>query len=148
MKKIRELASGLVRQYGTSSPFELCDCLSVDIYRCELPAQMGGVSFQTQASGRIILLNQDLRSVESRYCCAHELGHVMLHPGLNAQTIAGHTCLCIPRFEREADFFAACLLIDPSLDEWSGCFDPLTVEQIACLAGLPLSVTDLWLENR
>lgn len=148
MKKIQELARSLVRQYGTSSPFDLCNCLSVDVYRCDLPAQMGGVSFQTQAAGSVILLNEALRGEERRYCCAHELGHVMLHPGLNALTVAGHTSLCVARFEREADFFAACLLIEPSVDEWSECYDPLTADQISCLAGLPLRVTDLWMENR
>lgn len=144
---IRGLARGLVRRYGTSSPAELCDYLSVRMFRCELPEQMGGVSFQTQ-TGSVILLSRSLAGAELRYCCAHELGHVLLHPGLNAQTMADHTNLCIPKFEREADFFAACLLIEPSLREWHESYDPLTVEQIACLAGLPVRVASLWQEGR
>ena len=148
MQEIRKLSHGLVHRYGTSSPFELCDYLSVGVFRCELPQQMGGVSFQKQTDGSVILLSRDLGAVEQRYCCAHELGHVLLHPGLNAQTMADHTNLCIQKFEREADFFAACLLIEPSLEEWNESYDPLTVEQIACLSGLPLRVADLWRENR
>ena len=148
MQKIRELARGLVLRYGTSSPFELCDYLCVCVCRCELPESMGGVSFQKQSEGSVVLLNRDLGAAEQRYCCAHELGHVLLHPGLNAQTMADHTNLCIPKFEREADFFAACLLIEPSLEEWNESYDPLTVEQIACLTGLPLGVVNLWQENR
>lgn len=148
MQEIREMAGGLVRRYGTSSPFELCDYLSVCVYQCELPKGMGGVSFQKRPEGSIILLSRDLGTADLRYCCAHELGHVLLHPGLNAQTMADHTNLCIPKFEREADFFAACLLIDPSVKEWNESFDPLTEEQIACLSGLSLRVTSLWRENR
>lgn len=148
MKEIQELARSLVRRYETSSPFELCDYLCVGVYRAELPEQMGGVSFQKQTEGSVILLNRDLGALESRYCCAHELGHVLLHSGLNAQTMADRTNLCIPRFEREADFFAACLLIDPSLKDWDESYDPLTVEQIACLSGLPLRVVNLWQEKR
>lgn len=148
MQEIRELARSLVLRYGTSSPFELCDYLSVCVCRCELPESMGGVSFQKQTKGSVVLLNRDLGAVEQRYCCAHELGHVLLHPGLNAQTMVDHTNLCIPKFEREADFFAACLLIEPSLEEWNESYDPLTVEQIACLTGLPLRVVNLWQESR
>jgi Zn-dependent peptidase ImmA (M78 family) len=145
--KIRELALGLVRRYGTFSPAELCDYLSVRMFRCELPEQMGGVSFQTQA-GAVILLSRKLTGTELRYCCAHELGHVLLHPGLNAQTMADCTNFCIPRFEHEADLFAACLLIEPSLGEWQESYDSLTVEQIACLAGLPIRVVNLWQKSR
>lgn len=144
MKKIRQLALGLTERYGTSSPFELCDYLHVDVFRFDLPEQVRGVSFQKKPEGSVILLNNDLDAHEGRYCCAHELGHVLLHPGMNAQTMADLTNLCIPRFEREADFFAACLLIEPNLAEWDECYDPLTLEQIACLACLPDGVVRLW----
>lgn len=144
MKTIRSLADGLTSRYGTSSPFALCDSLRIDLYRFDLPERVDGLSFQTRGGKRIILLNRCLGEPESRYCCAHELGHALLHPGLNAQAMADLTNLCVPRLEREADLFAACLLIDPSLEEWSLDYEPLTAEQIACLAGLPRRVVDLW----
>lgn len=148
MKEIRELACRLVQQYAATSPFELCDLLAVNVFQCELPAQMGGVSFQTEENNSVILLNRNLGKMERRYCCAHELGHVMLHPNLNALSIAEHTFLCVPRFEKEADYFAACLLIEPHLAEWNECYGTLTVNQIACLSGLPLKVAQLWVANR
>lgn len=148
MKEIRELACRLVQQYAATSPFELCDSLAVNVFRCELPAQMDGVSFQTEENISVILLNRNLAGIESRYCCAHELGHVMLHPGLNALSMAEHTFLSVPRFEHEADFFAACLLIEPFLTEWNERYEALTAEQIACLSGLPLKVVQLWAANR
>jgi Zn-dependent peptidase ImmA (M78 family) len=143
MKQIEKLAHGLTQQYGTSSPFELCDYLGIDVFGPELPARVKGLCFQNQEGGSVILLNRTLEGQEKKFCCAHELGHVLLHPGLNAQTMADLTNLCVPRYEHEADFFAACLLIDPDLDEWSQSYDPLTVDQIACLSGLPKRVVDL-----
>lgn len=147
MKKIEDLAHRLVKRYGTSSPFELCDYLQIDIFRSDLPIQVRGLCFQKQPKGSIILLNRELNAGESKYCCAHELGHVLLHPGMNAQTMADLTNLCIPRFEREADYFAACLLIDPNLEEWNRSYDPLTLEQIGCLTGLPKKVVCLRFES-
>lgn len=143
MKKIEDLAHRMVRRYGTSSPFELCDRLNVGIQRPELPESTRALYFQPKAGKPIILLNSALGERESRYCCAHELGHILLHPGMNAQTIADLTDLCLPRYEREADLFAACLLIDPDLDEWALCYDPLSLQQIACLSGLPERVVGL-----
>ena len=144
MKAIKPLADRLTCRYGTSSPVELCDRLRIDIYRFDLPKRVEGLSFQTREGKLIILLNRSLGESESRYCCAHELGHALLHPGLNAQAMADLTNLCVPRLEREADLFAACLLIDPSLEEWSRSYEPLTAELIACLSGLPRRVVDLW----
>jgi Zn-dependent peptidase ImmA (M78 family) len=148
VKEIRELTCRLVKQYGVTSPFELCDSLAVHVFRCELPSQMNGVSFQTEENISVILLNRELGKMESRYCCAHELGHVMLHPGLNALSVAEHTFLSVPRFEHEADFFAACLLIEPHLAEWNERYETLTVKEISCLSGLPLKVAQLWVEDR
>lgn len=148
MKKAEELADGLVRQFGTSSPFELCDYLRIRVLRSELPESVRGLSFQQpQDGGSVILLNRGMGVRESRYCCAHELGHVLLHPGLNAQAMSDLTDLCVPKLEHEADFFAGCLMIGPSFEEWSSCFDPLSEEQLACLSGLPRRVASLWCET-
>ena len=143
MKNIADLAHRLTRRYGTFSPFELCDCLNIGIQRPELPEATRALYFQTETGDSIILLNSVLSELESRYCCAHELGHILLHPGMNAQTISDLTDLCLPRYERQADLFAACLLIDPNLDEWVHSYDPLSLQQIACLSGLPERVVGL-----
>lgn len=143
MNHISDLAHRLTRRYGTSSPFELCDCLDIRIQRPELPEATRALYFQTEAGDSIILLNSVLGEPESRYCCAHELGHILLHPGMNAQIISDLTDLCLPRYERQADLFAACLLIDPNLDDWARSYDPLSLQQIACLSGLPERVVGL-----
>ena len=148
MKKASLTAEGLIRRFGTSSPGELCDFLRITVFRADLPESVRGLSFQQSPKEQpVILLNREMGTRESRYCLAHELGHALLHPGLNAQAMADLTHLSVPKLEHEADFFAGCLLIGPFLEEWSGSYDPLTAEQVACLSGLPRSVTKLWFET-
>jgi Zn-dependent peptidase ImmA (M78 family) len=147
MKKIEKLAHRITSRFGNNSPFLLCDCMGVQVQRLDLPKQVRGFCFRTDAGAPVIVLKEDLSKTESGYCCAHELGHLLLHPGLNAQVIADLTNLCAPRYEREADFFAACLLIDPNYDEWSLTYDPLTQDQIARLSGLPRRVVGLRFEK-
>ena len=91
MKNIPDLAHRLTRRYGTSSPFELCDCLGIRVQRPELPEATQALYFRTPEGHSIILLNSVLAEPESRYCCAHELGHILLHPGMNAQIISDLT---------------------------------------------------------
>lgn len=134
----------MVEKFGTASPFELCDFLRIPVLTSDLPESVRGLSFQDVNGNPAILLNQVLGAWERRYCCAHELGHELLHKGLNAQTIADRTDLCVPRLEKEADYFAACLLIDSFLPEWSESYNPLTLQQIACLSGLPEKIVVLW----
>lgn len=146
MKEIRALVRRLTAKYETASPFEMCDLLHIDVYRSDLPTCVRGLCFQTESGHSIILLNREMEERERRYCCAHELGHALLHPGLNAQTMADLTDLCVPKLEREADCFAACLLIDPFVDEWRESYEMLTLDQIADLAGLPQKAVELWHE--
>lgn len=143
MKEIRKLASGLTERYGTNCPFQLCEFLNIPLLRLELPKRMRGFCLKQETGRPVIVLNTDMDTPESDYCCAHELGHVLLHPGLNAMVIADLTNLCPGRYENEADYFAACLLIDPNLEEWKRMYEPLTLERISLLTGLPPRVVSL-----
>jgi Zn-dependent peptidase ImmA (M78 family) len=143
MKEIQTIAGGIVERYGTASPFELCDFMEIPVLKLELPRSMRGFCFRKDRGGPVIVLNEELRRRDREYCCAHELGHVLLHPKMNEQVISDLTNLCVQRFEREADYFAACLLIDPNLEEWNRTYRPLTLEQIASLSGLPERIVGL-----
>ena len=148
MKEIERLAHRVTARFGGGSPLGLCDRMGVRVLRLDLPKRVRGFCFRNGKGGPVIVLEQTLSGTESEYCCAHELGHLLLHPGLNAQVVGDLTNLCAPRYEREADFFAACLFIDPNLKEWSRTYDPLTQEQIAALTGLPERVVSLRFELR
>jgi Zn-dependent peptidase ImmA (M78 family) len=144
---IVKIAHSITKKYGTSSPFSLCDYIGVPVVKMEIPESMKGFCFKKESGGSVIVLNDSLSYRESSYCCAHELGHVLLHPKINVQVVKDLTNLCIRRYEKEADFFAACLFIDPNMNEWNETYDPLTCGQIASLSGLPERVVLLRFEN-
>ena len=149
MKEIERLAHRITARFGADSPLRVCDRMGVPVLRLDLPRRVRGFCLRDRSSGRpVIVLGDSLSGTESEYCCAHELGHLLLHPGLNAQVIGDLTHLCAPRYEREADFFAACLLIDPNFREWSRTYDPLTQEQIAALSGLPEQIVELRFQDK
>jgi len=140
-------AGELVKKYGTSSPFSLCDCMDIPIVRMDIPDCTKGFCFKNACGGHVIVLSDRLSRRESGYCCAHELGHVLLHPKMNARVIKDLTFMYLPKYEKEADFFAACLFIDPNLEEWNETYDPLTFQQIASLSGLPEKIVELRFER-
>lgn len=146
-KDIENTAHTIVEKYGTSSPFSLCDCMGVPVIKMEIPDCMKGFCFKNRTGGHVIVLSDRLSRRESSYCCAHELGHVVLHPKMNVQAIKDLTHLCAQKYEREADFFAACLFIDPNLEEWNETYTPLTIQQIASLSGLPKRIVELRFEH-
>ena len=81
---------------------------------------------------RYIFLNQNLSEEELQLVMAHELGHAILHRKENCYFIRNKTFLSTARIEKEANTFAAELLIPDSLIyENPG----MTKSQIARLAG-------------
>lgn len=148
MRGIERTAHRITARFGAAAPLALCERMGVCVLRLDLPKRVRGFCLRGARNEPVIVLGKSLRGIEREYCCAHELGHLVLHPGLNAQVIGDLTHLCAPRFEKEADFFAACLFIDPHLEEWRRVYNPLTREQIAALTGLPERVVGLRFEDR
>lgn len=70
-----------------------------------------------------------------RFVCAHELGHAVLHPGLNTPFMKANTLLSTDRIEREANTFAVELLMpDDVIREYE------TIHQAAAVCGVPEEV--------
>lgn len=139
MTHIRTLADGLRRQYGTSDPFALCERLGIAVLFTDLPQITKGFFFVLRDQP-IINLNQTLAEEEKAAVCAHELGHALLHPTSNSPFLASNTNLILGRFEREADYFSACLLLDDSVEPHGEC----TLQQLAWEHHLPVRVVQLW----
>src|SRR5690606_3868689 len=59
----------------------------------------------------IIHINSELDEPMQRFVCAHELGHVVLHPSINTPFMKAHTLFSVDRIEREANEFAVELLM-------------------------------------
>lgn len=59
----------------------------------------------------MIALNQRLDEHDARFTAAHELGHALLHEGVNVLFLNAYTEYSTGTLEREANVFAAFLLI-------------------------------------
>lgn len=79
-----------------------------------------------------------------RVVAAHELGHALLHRKENCAFIKNHTLLQTSGIEREANWFAAHLLItDDMLVEYSGC----TQERFCKCTGYPQELIQLRIKS-
>jgi len=59
---------------------------------------------------KFIVIDSKMSEDDQRFICAHELGHMLLHRGLNHYFITRKTYFPIGRYEREANGFAVSLL--------------------------------------
>ena len=108
--KIKDILKRLIETYGTSDPEELCHRMNIVLLDCDLPAVTKGFCF-TISQGRAIVLNNNLERKERRACIAHELGHALLHNGVNYMFVRDSTCMITGKYENEADVFAAMLML-------------------------------------
>ena len=114
-EEIIKSAKELKDRCGTADPFALCRELCVQIVYVPLTARVRAF-YQRMSGVDIIYLSDSLTPQEERILLAHELGHCVLHQGLNAFFITRSTLYPVAAFEREADEFARCLLKDADID--------------------------------
>jgi len=128
-KDVKRIVACCIRKAGTNNPFKIAECLGI-LY------QTGNINcegcYMFLKNHRYIFLNQNLSEEELQLVMAHELGHAILHRKENCYFIRNKTFLSTARIEKEANTFAAELLIPDSLIyENPG----MTKSQIARLAG-------------
>ena len=143
MNHVRDLAATLRKRYGTRDPFALCEHMDIAVLTADLPPVTKGIYFKIRGR-RVINLNRSLPAEERRAVCAHELGHALLHPTCHHPFLSVNTGLVPGRYEREADYFSACLLLDEPERPYGEC----TVEQLAAEYRLPPHAVALWAGQR
>lgn len=122
---IRSTVETLTKKYGTHEPEEICLGIGIPIMLYDLPEVTNGFCLML-SEGTVIVLNQNLAHSQRRAVLAHELGHAVLHKGFNYMFMTEHTNMVTGKFEREADLFAAELLLRHETN-----FENSTVETIA-----------------
>ncbi len=129
-KNVLQLAKHLTDKYGTRNPEELCKILGISLLDAELPESVDGF-FMENLGRRAIVIRSSLGDIRRTFAVAHELGHALMHKGLNNYFLLEHTNLSLGRYEREADLFAAALLISGEEDYTSD------IERLSEESGIP-----------
>lgn len=142
--KIHRLIRYYVRMVGSRDPVAIAKFAGIGIATMPL-SNVAGYYTLVQRK-RWICINEDIPSDSPLFkvVVAHELGHALLHRKENCAFIKKHTLLLTSGIEREANQFAAELLIpNDMLQEYSG----YTSDQFCACTGYPKERTgncELW----
>lgn len=134
---IKNIVLGLTQKYNTLNPFKIADSLKIEYIIGPMGKYSGCYLYLKRH--RCIFINEDLSDSDMRLVMAHELGHAILHKSEDCYFIRNKTFLSTARIEREANTFAAELLVPDSLIyENPG----MTKNQLARLAGYNEKIMD------
>lgn len=128
---IKEKVNELKRRYGTNDPFALCNELGIWFYIVPLGNVEGHYTYIKRK--KVFFINENLNKVQRNFCCAHELGHAILHAKSNVYFNNSKTYLLQSKLERDADLFASELLLDDNLLE---SYQGYSLETISNLTGI------------
>lgn len=90
----------------------------------------------------MIHINSTASQQDQRFTCAHELGHVILHPNVNTPFLRRHTFYSVDRIEREANQFAVELLMPDEL-LYESKHEDFTVQEAGLIYGVPPGLEEL-----
>lgn len=130
-----------MQKYETRDPQRLANELNILVYRQDLGECQGCYIYMKRR--KCIFLDQNLEEQEEKMVLAHELGHAVLHRKKNCYFLREKTLL-LPGIEREANIFAAELLIP---EETILEYPDYSTEQLARLLGYRERFVKLKLEN-
>lgn len=105
---IKCLAEKLVERFGTRDPFRITEALGYTTIYTPLVGVRGFYQYLKRC--HIIYLDSELDDVTARFVCGHELGHSLMHQGLNRIFMDTRTFLVTGRYETEANRFSVDLL--------------------------------------
>lgn len=143
-QKIDRLITKYKRLYGTNNPKVIAESLGIHIVYKPLGNALGYYRYMKHI--RWIFINEDIMDNEVLFniVMAHELGHAVLHMKENCCFMAHHTLLLTSKIERQANIFAAKLIITNNmLDEYKEC----TIEQFSNCTGIDKALIKLRLDT-
>lgn len=141
-KNIKHIVDYYVKKCGSRNPFDIADCLKIQIQIGQLGTPCGCYMFLK--NHRCIFLNENLSENEMNLVMSHELGHAIMHRKLNCYFIRNKTLLLDSKIEIEANTFAVNLLIpDETIVENKN----YTTEQFSRLLGYNQKLIELRLKS-
>lgn len=140
--EIKEVAQKLCAKYGTHDPFEIVRDMGFVVIFAPLVEMRG---FQQRIKRRnVIYVNSELDEQQQRLVCAHELGHHLLHRGMNRVFMDKSTRMMPGKYEKEAHRFSADLLFG---DEELQPFLDRPIEDAAAYMGVDVELARYRLAN-
>lgn len=145
---IRKIADDIVKRYGSRDPFAICRFLNIEIVEFHFCENIKGFFVRDNWTNQIIIgLNSKLHTIMIRTVLSHELGHAHLHPDISRYYIRKHTLFSTNKFEREANIFAAELLI-PDEDLLEQLKEKSTLRMMSYNLNVPVELIKLKIQNR
>lgn len=135
---IKAFAQETIQHFGTQDPFAICQQLGIEILFLPL-GRMRGYCYSNK-NGTAVVLHNELSEHEARVVCAHELGHVLLHPRLNRIYLDTSTFICEQKLENEVNTFAVCLLYPDDNELLENCS---TISEMSAYMGVRLELAQL-----
>ncbi|ATP40730.1 hypothetical protein CSE16_12105 [Solibacillus sp. R5-41] len=134
---IKERTNQLKQRYNTECPYEIARYLKIHVMQHDLHEEINGY-YKYDRRNQYIVINVNLDQHLQRVVCAHELGHAVLHKHVNTPFMRNNTFLSVSKIEREANRFAAELLIsDDTFFEINNIYD------LASLHNVPIDLIEL-----
>lgn len=106
----KSIAEKLIKKYKTNNPFSLAEHVGILVtYEQLLPETLG--FFSNKFRIKIIHINNSIPYELSKFVCAHELGHAIMHQHVNTPFLLNNTFLSVAKIEREANLFGVEIII-------------------------------------
>ena len=131
--RIKNKVLSIVEKYGTNCPFELAEKMNIEIILEPLQSINVLGLYMIIEDHKIIVCNSFLVPESQNVILAHELGHAVMHEGMNMFFIQDHTLFPSGKFEYQANRFAAELLIP---DQLLRKYDGYTTSEIASIENI------------
>lgn len=85
-KQIRKKVNRIIKKFDTTDPYQLCECLGIDLYWDDLGKNIMGLRTKIKRIPGIVLniRNTDTENIDT---CLHELGHHICNHNTNVEAL-------------------------------------------------------------
>ena len=133
---IKDTVITLKIKFGTNDPFELCKKLGIWVYIVPLGKVQGHYTYAKRK--KVFFINENLSEIDRYFCCAHELGHALLHTKHNVYFNSSNAFL--NEFEKQANEFAAELCIPDNLLKM---YEGYSLSEVSQVTGIDIKYLNL-----
>lgn len=126
---VKKKVGQLIKKHGTNDPFLISAALGHEVVYENLGSSLGYFSRLYRTA--IIHINENLPYETQKSTCAHELGHILLHPEINTAFLKKNTYFPASKVEQEANEFMIELLFIQNK------FNSITIKEATEEYGIP-----------